>query len=214
MLTFFFQDPLSALDAHVGKSVFQHVFMNNPEGQTKILVTHALHFLPQVDYILTVADGQIKERGTYNELIANDGVFSKFVKEFGSKQEEDEEEDADEIAYEVEEEKEGKTKVGHKADAARKEQYEKGKTIMQEEERNVGSVSWKIYREYLLSGKGSILVPTLLLSLVLLQGSQIMSSYWLVYWQEQRFHQPSGFYVRDPSPFFSLRIATHSNILS
>ena len=174
--------------------------MNNPDGRTKILVTHALHFLPQVDYIYTVADGQVKERGTYNELIANDGVFSKFVKEFGSQQQEEEKEDSDEIADVVETEKEGTGKMGHKAAAAFKEQYEKGKTIMQDEERNVGSVSWKVYREYLLAGNGAILVPALLLSLLLVQGAQVMSSYWLVFWQDQQFHQPQGFYVRQSHP--------------
>lgn len=177
--------------------------MNNHESQTKILVTHALHFLPQVDYILTVADGQIKERGTYNELIANDGVFSKFVKEFGSKQEE-EEKDVEEVADEAEG---GKGKGGHKMVAALREQYEKGKTIMQDEERNVGSVTWKIYKEYLLAGNGYVLIPALLFSLLLVQGSQVMSSYWLVFWQEEQFHQPAGFYVRDP-PLVS---SSHNN---
>jgi ABC-type proline/glycine betaine transport system ATPase subunit len=198
-LTERFQDPLSALDAHVGKFVFQRVFMGNQKSQTKILVTHALHFLPQVDYIYTVADGQVKERGTYNELIANDGVFSKFVKEFGSQQEEEEKEDADEIADVVETAIEGKSKMGHKAAAALKEQYEKGKTIMQDEERNTGSVSWKVYKEYILAGNGAIMIPALLLSLLLVQGAQVMSSYWLVFWQDQQFHQPSGFYVRESS---------------
>ena len=168
--------------------------MNNVEGQTKILVTHALHFLPQVDYIYTIADGQIKERGTYTELMANRGVFSKFVKEFGSKQQEKEGEDADEIPGEAEAEKDDK---GSDAVAALKEQYEKGDTIMQEEERNIGAVTWKVYRSYLAAGNGFILVPALLLSLVLAQGAQVMSSYWLVFWQEEQFDQPSGFYVCD-----------------
>ena len=202
LLTEDLQDPLSALDAHVGKAVFHQVFMNNPDGQTKILVTHALHFLPQVDYILTIADGQIMERGTYAELMANDHVFSKFVKEFGSKEEEHE--DADEIAYEVETEHEEKgPRMGRKAVAALKEQYEKGKTIMQDEERNTGSVTWKVYKDYLAAGNGYILVPALLLSLLLVQGAQVMSSYWLVFWQEQQFHKPTGFYVRAPSFLFS-----------
>ena len=191
------QDPLSALDAHVGKTVFQQVFVNNPEGRTKILVTHALHFLPQVDYICTFADGQIMERGTYAELMANHGVFSKFVKQFGSKQQGEEGKDVEEIASEVEVEKEGKGDGDPNAVSALKEQHEKGKTIMQEEERNVGAVTWKVYKTYLAAGNGYILVPSLLLSLLLLQGAQVMSSYWLVFWQEQRFNQPAGFYVRD-----------------
>ena len=173
--------------------------MNNPEGQTKILVTHALHFLPQVDYIYTIADRQIMERGTYPELMANDSVFSKFMKEFGSKQEE-EEKDVDKI------EEEGKGGKGAGAVVALREKFEKGKTIMQEEERNVGAVSWKIYRSYLAAGNGRILVPALVLSLLLVQGAQVMSSYWLVYWQEQHFHQPAGFYVRLCVPSFSTLI--------
>ena len=196
------QDPLSALDAHVGRTVFQQVFMNNPEGRTKILVTHALHFLPQVDYIYTIADGQVMERGTYAELMANDGVFSKFLKEFGSKQEEEEEiEDVDEATAEGEGANGGKSKKGSGAVTALKEQYEKGKTIMQDEERSVGAVTWRVYKTYLTAGNGIVLGPLLILSLLLVQGAQVMSSYWLVFWQEQQFHQPSGFYVCDVSCF-------------
>ena len=55
------QDPLSALDAHVGKAVFENVLRNNLSGKTRILVTHALHFLPQADYILTIVDGRVAE---------------------------------------------------------------------------------------------------------------------------------------------------------
>jgi len=171
--------------------------MNNIQGQTKILVTHALHFLPQVDYIYTIADGQIKERGTYTELMANRGVFSRFVKEFGSKQQEKENEDADEIVGEIEAETKRKGDKGPDAVAVLKEQYEKGETIMQEEERNVGAVNWKVYKSYLAAGKGHILVPALLLSLLLVQVAQVTSSYWLVFWQQQQFNQPTGFYVRD-----------------
>ena len=190
--------------------MFQHVFVNNPEGQTKILVTHALHFLPQVDYICTIADGQIMERGTYAELMANRGVLSKFVEQFGSKQQEEEKEDIEEIASEVEVEEEGKANGNPNVVVALKKQYGKGKTIMQEEERNVGTVTWKVYKTYLAAGGGYILISSLLLSLLLLQGAQVMVSYWLVVWQEQRFNQPTGFYVCD---FLSLfpRVA-HTNV--
>ena len=64
--------------------MFQNVLKRNA-GKTRILVTHALHFLPDVDYIYTLVDSRIAERGTYPELIANGGAFSKFVEEFGSK---------------------------------------------------------------------------------------------------------------------------------
>lgn len=168
-----FDDPLSALDAHVGKSVFQNVFLNAIAGKTRILVTHALYLLPQVDYIYTVVDGKIAERGTYAELLAKDGAFSRFAKEFGAKEEQEEEEEEA-----IEEEEESR-------DTEKKPKKASGNTaLMQVEERNTGAVSGSVYKEYLKAGKGSIIIPSLIFSLVFLQGAQVMSSYWLVYWQE------------------------------
>jgi len=42
-------DPLSALDAHVKKKIFEKVLCEELEGKTRILVTHALDCLPKVD---------------------------------------------------------------------------------------------------------------------------------------------------------------------
>jgi len=190
--------------------VFQRVFVNNPEGRTKILTTHALHFLPQVDYICMVDDGQIVEHGTYTELMANRGVFSKFVRQFSPKQQEEQKEDAEEIASKVKVGEEERGNGDHNSVAALGERYEKGKETMQEE-RNVGAVAWEVYKTYLAAGNGHILVPSLLLSLLLLQGAQIMSNYWLVFWNERLFDRPVGYYVRDfISPFPGV---SHSDVL-
>lgn len=165
-----FDDPLSALDAHVGKSVFNNVFLNATPGKTRVLVTHALHFLPQVDYIYTVFDGKIAERGTYPELMAKEGAFARFIREFGAKEEEKEkeEESVEEVASD-EKKAEKKPKKGVA-----------GPGMMQAEERNVGAVAGTIYKEYLKAGKGGIIVPLLIWSIVFLQGAQVMSSYWYV----------------------------------
>ncbi|KAJ7758854.1 ABC transporter [Mycena maculata] len=177
-----FDDPLSALDAHVGKAVFHNVLQNTLLGKTRILVTHALHFLPYVDYIITVADGRIAERGTYAELIQKGGEFSKFVTEFGSN---DQSKDNSEEVAEV--------NAAPEADARKKATA--GVGMMQTEERNIGAISLNVYKSYLSAGNGKIIVPLILLSLVLLQGSNTMSSYWLVYWQERKWPRPDGFYM-------------------
>jgi ABC-type multidrug transport system ATPase subunit len=168
MLMIFQQDPLSALDAHVGKAVFQNVLHDHSTGKTRVLVTHALHFLPQVDYIYTIVEGHIAEQGTYAELMSNDGAFSKFIKEFGSKEEAEEEE-----KEAIDDAAEEKKPEAHK-------HLTHGPGIMQVEERNTGAISREIYREYLSAGKGPVLVPLLLLSLVLIQATTVMSAYWFV----------------------------------
>ncbi|KAI6039823.1 ABC transporter [Pisolithus marmoratus] len=160
-----FDDPLSALDAHVGKDVFYNVLKSNGSGKTRILVTHALHFLPEVDFIYTVVDGRIAERGTYHELMANEGAFAEFIREFGSK------EDPTAKSAEI---KEVQVEASAKRDAV------KGKGMVQEEERSIGAVRWRIYRQYLSVDHGLIFVPLLFLSLVLMEGANVVSAYWLM----------------------------------
>lgn len=51
---------------------------------------------------------------------------------------------------------------------------------MQAEERNTGAISNTVYKTYLKAGNGSFILPMLLLSLVFIQASNVMSSYWYV----------------------------------
>jgi ATP-binding cassette subfamily C (CFTR/MRP) protein 1 len=76
-------DPLSAVDSHVGKHIFDKVI--GPKGilskKTRVLVTHGVSFLPLADLILVMDNGNITEMGSYQELIANEGPFSEFMAE-------------------------------------------------------------------------------------------------------------------------------------
>lgn len=47
----FMDDPLSAVDAHVGKALFFGAIQGALAGKTRVLVTNALHFLPHVDSV-------------------------------------------------------------------------------------------------------------------------------------------------------------------
>ncbi|XP_052284442.1 multidrug resistance-associated protein 1-like isoform X2 [Dreissena polymorpha] len=77
-------DPLSAVDAHVGKHIFEHVIGKNGvlKDKTRVLVTHGIHWLPHVDTIVVVTNGEISETGSYEALLGHDGAFSKFLKTY------------------------------------------------------------------------------------------------------------------------------------
>merc|ERR1719189_1879266 len=94
-------DPLSAVDSHVGRHIFDNVI--GPDGlladKTRIVVTNAVNFLSQVDEILVIKDGEIAERGTYQELIDQQGPFAQFLQEHGN----DEDADASDSDATVEE---------------------------------------------------------------------------------------------------------------
>ena len=106
---YYFDDPLSAVDSHVGKHIFDKVI--GPEGllkdkvenpivvysnlftvtfQTRILVTHGLAHLPQCDVIITMESGRISEVGAYSELMNKNGAFAEFVRTYTSLEDGDE----------------------------------------------------------------------------------------------------------------------------
>ncbi|XP_037547246.1 canalicular multispecific organic anion transporter 2 [Nematolebias whitei] len=77
-------DPLSAVDAHVSKHIFDNLI--GPEGllkgKTRILVTHGISFLPQVDNIVVMVDGRVSEMGSYVDLLKQNGAFAEFLRNY------------------------------------------------------------------------------------------------------------------------------------
>ncbi|KAL8187521.1 UNVERIFIED_CONTAM: Canalicular multispecific organic anion transporter 1 [Gekko kuhli] len=89
-------DPLSAVDSHVGRHIFDKVL--GPDGllqhKTRILVTHSLNFLAQVDDIVMLVAGAVSEQGSYSVLLANGGEFAQLLTTYGNQQENMPEEEA------------------------------------------------------------------------------------------------------------------------
>lgn len=65
----------------MGKHLFERVI--GPEGilknKTRILVTHGITCLPEVDLIVVLIRGEISEVGTYKELLDKKGAFADFL---------------------------------------------------------------------------------------------------------------------------------------
>ncbi|XP_065696871.1 multidrug resistance-associated protein 1-like isoform X1 [Patagioenas fasciata] len=79
-------DPLSAVDVHVGKHLFEKII--GPSGllksKTRILVTHNLTVLPHADLIIIMEEGRISQMGTYQELISKRANFVDLTRDFSS----------------------------------------------------------------------------------------------------------------------------------
>ncbi|XP_069173762.1 ATP-binding cassette sub-family C member 3 isoform X2 [Procambarus clarkii] len=103
-------DPLSAVDSHVGRHIFDHVI--GPHGvlkhKTRVLVTHALTFLPQVDTVLVMRDGRLVEKGAYTQLVASGGEFAQFILQHFSSMDNEEVEELEELCDQLEEVSGGK----------------------------------------------------------------------------------------------------------
>ena len=80
-------DPLSAVDAHVGEHLFSECIKKELAGKTRILVTHHVHLLPKCDHIIILKDGRIQAQGSFGEL-QNSGIdISHFVAQMNAEKE-------------------------------------------------------------------------------------------------------------------------------
>ncbi|KAK4049155.1 hypothetical protein OIV83_004300 [Microbotryomycetes sp. JL201] len=169
-------DPLSAVDAHVG---------------AHLLVTHALHVLPLADRIIVMENGMIAEQGTYDQLMADDGHFARLAREFGTgdtktepAKDGDDNEDVEENQMDrAEGTGQGKDrKVGST------------KALMQKEERVVGGVQKSTYLGYLKAANGVVTAPLLAMTMTLMCAALILSNFSLVWWQREQWNKSESFY--------------------
>jgi len=166
-------DPLSAVDAYVGKSIVENCLLNGPLAtRTRVLVTHMLHVLDKTDYIYVMDDGRIIEQGSYTvsfstfgqadievlfskDLMSNGAVFRHLIDEHLDRDFEKRVVPDQKVAC-------GADQLGNK-----KLLNEMNSPLMEEEERNVGAVGWDVYIKYLHSAGGLFWVPIILCLLIL-----------------------------------------------
>uniref|UniRef100_A0A8R1E0R9 Uncharacterized protein n=1 Tax=Caenorhabditis japonica TaxID=281687 RepID=A0A8R1E0R9_CAEJA len=107
---YFLDDPLSAVDAHVGKHIFDNII--GPNGllshTTRVLVTNCTSFLQESDKIIVMKDGRIKHCGTYEELLEDEDareylqeVDKEYQEEMESSEEESGGDSEDEMAKSI-----------------------------------------------------------------------------------------------------------------
>ncbi|XP_029344396.1 multidrug resistance-associated protein 1 isoform X2 [Acyrthosiphon pisum] len=196
---YFLDDPLSAVDSHVGKHIFERVI--GPTGllrkKTRILVTHSINYLREVDLIVVMKDGQVSESGTYKELIDKRGDFADFLLLHMQEQNEHK---VDEIEinklledapadlkkkYDSQEKNSNSSMQRHLSiDSSKpipRPSMEQKAKLIESEKAETGYVKWDIYIQYIKSS-GAIFCITSVLLTFLYQGFYISSSIWLSIW--------------------------------
>ncbi|KAF9912121.1 hypothetical protein BX616_010415, partial [Lobosporangium transversale] len=78
-------DPLSAVDAHVGRTIFDKVI--GPRGllagKVRVFVTHQIQYLAQSTTILMLREGKVVEQGNFQELMNKKADVFQLISEFG-----------------------------------------------------------------------------------------------------------------------------------
>ncbi|XP_034871029.1 multidrug resistance-associated protein 1-like isoform X6 [Mirounga angustirostris] len=81
-------DPFAAVDVHVGKQLFEKVIGSSGilKNKTRILVTHNLTLLPQMDLIVVMESGRIAHMGTYQELLLKTRNLTNLLQAFSERE--------------------------------------------------------------------------------------------------------------------------------
>ncbi|VAH36669.1 unnamed protein product [Triticum turgidum subsp. durum] len=198
---YLFDDPLSALDAHVGRQVFDKCIKEELRHKTRVLVTNQLHFLPYVDKILLIHDGVVKEEGTFDELSNTGEQFKKLMENAGKMEEQTEEkQDENKSQDDIKHTENGDVVIadgGLQKSQDSLSKTKQGKSVLiKQEERETGVVSTKVLSRYKNAMGGIWAVSVLFLCYTLTETLRISSSTWLSIWTDEgslNIHGP-GYY--------------------
>ncbi|KAJ4703013.1 ABC transporter C family member 2-like [Melia azedarach] len=183
---YIFDDPLSALDAHVGRQVFDKCIKGELRGKTRVLVTNQLHFLSQVDRIILVHEGMVKEEGTFEDLSNSGQLFQKLMENAGKMEEYEEEKEDGETVDKTSKPVANGVEGDLTKNATNKKKPKEGKSVLiKKEERETGVVSWRVLSRYKNALGGLWVVLILFMCYFLTETLRVSSSTWLSYWTDQ-----------------------------
>ncbi|XP_041973563.1 ATP-binding cassette subfamily C member 4-like [Aricia agestis] len=168
-------DPLSAVDAHVGKHLVSECVLGLLCHSTRILVTHQWHHLKSADKVVLLQNGEIETRGTYEEVIK-----TPFFKQT------DGIEDSGSII--------ASTDLTKKSEAEISEQPHEILNVKPEEDKDEdeaqetdelmgkGRVSGSVYLNYFRAGGSWMLLTVTVLSILSAQVITSAGDLWLTHW--------------------------------
>ncbi|KAG7468310.1 hypothetical protein MATL_G00141590 [Megalops atlanticus] len=199
---FLLDDPLSAVDAHVGKHIFEECIKEELRGKSIVLVTHQLQYLEFCDEVLLLENGEIKEMGTHNDLMKSKGRYAHLINNYHLEQSDKDQHEEDSNIKTKPNEVNEKCSNGiqnpafdmsdeiNPLDEPTKESSvhstkDSKDQLVKQESSQEGSVTWKTYHQYCKAAGGYILLLLIALMFILLVGTTAFSNWWLSFWLEQ-----------------------------
>ncbi|CAL1543597.1 unnamed protein product [Lymnaea stagnalis] len=197
-------DPLSAVDVHLGQHIFQHCILGLLKGRTIIFVTHALEFLKYCDEILVMRDGAITEKGSHEDVLATGKEYAGLLSlyhnskdaETGERQVEisetktvdpsispdvipNDNKNNSNLAHQIQGNK--SVFVQSEKDDNKQEKFK----LIEDEETDRGTLTWEVIHHYILSMGGYIVMFLVLFCFCLPVAGVTTAGWYLSYWLEQ-----------------------------
>ncbi|XP_023809459.1 multidrug resistance-associated protein 9 isoform X1 [Oryzias latipes] len=193
-------DPLSAVDAHVGKHIFEECIKKELRGKSVILVTHQLQYLEFCDNIMLLEDGEVQEAGNHQNLMKANGRYTQMISNYQTEKSKVKTQKEEESSDDAETLKEAEPcadsgivnpgfdmsdETDQDVAADQKSAVKDGDHLVSQELSTEGSVSWRVYHQYCQAAGGYFMTFLTILIIVLMIGSTAFSNWWLSYWLGQ-----------------------------
>ncbi|KAI1884962.1 hypothetical protein AGOR_G00215300 [Albula goreensis] len=177
-------DPLSAVDAHVGAHLFRSAIRGAARGRTVLFVTHQLQYLAECDEVVLMKDGQIAEQGTHDQLMDRERDYATL---FNSMQQESVV--RKNLKNKPGEERIGEEKVDPRPSGSKAPTQpangKKGDQLMKAEEKGSGAIAWSVYGAYIRAAGGPLAFFVNVMLFLCTTGSVAFCNWWLSYWIRQ-----------------------------
>ncbi|KAF9258421.1 P-loop containing nucleoside triphosphate hydrolase protein [Marasmius fiardii PR-910] len=164
-------DPLSAVDSHTSRYLFERLLCGPLlRGRTVVLVTHHVDLvLPGAHYLVRMLDGRIDMQGTVKDL-RDQGSLEGIASAAGLE------------AYHRSVVAKKREKRSRKDTVGSSEETKKpGRKLVEDEQKQTGSVKWKIYQKYLEASSYYIWIVLALL-VVMNQFLGVGEKLWMMQW--------------------------------
>ncbi|CAG8204861.1 unnamed protein product [Penicillium nalgiovense] len=172
-------DPLSAVDAHVGRHIMDKAICGLLKDRCRILATHQLHVLSRCDRIIVMDEGRINAVDTFDNLMRDNEVFKRLMSSSRQEDMQEEEEEAVDEAVDEADEKEPNSKKTVPAKPAA--------ALMQQEEKATESVGWSVWKAYIKASGSYFNAIIVFILLGLTNVANIWTSLWLSYWTSDKY---------------------------
>ena len=171
-------DVLSAVDAHVGKHIFNECVTKLLKNTTRIFITNQLHLLDKVDHVIMMEQGRIVEQGAFKDFQGDpkSQIWSLYEKSNAI------------VSNEIKEEQVSTTPSAPPQDIQDDDKNEKKGKLVEKESRGAGSgLKYSLLKEYWYAGTGSsaVLSLSLLGVFVLTEICFLSIDSWLAWWSQQ-----------------------------
>ncbi|XP_028627445.1 multidrug resistance-associated protein 4 [Grammomys surdaster] len=183
-------DPLSAVDAEVGKHLFQLCICQTLHEKVTILVTHQLQYLKAASHILILKDGEMVQKGTYTEFLKSGVDFGSLLKKENEEVEPSPAPGTPTLRNRTFSEasiwSQQSSRPSLKDGAPEGQEVENTQAVQPEESRSEGRISFKAYKNYFTAGASWFFIIFLVLLNMVGQVFYVLQDWWLSYWANKQ----------------------------